>query len=108
MPRSKARPSPRKSKWLTSFRCLDGDVVTSTGFGRTLQVSESAAVLESPDAFAAGQLLALEFLLDNNQIVSARAHVRRITKGKGLFRVNIEFEKLPAKTRRLLLHPGAA
>ena len=108
MPRPKAHPSPHKSKWLTSFRCLDGEVVTSTGFGRTLQVSESAAVLESPDAFPAGQLLDLEFLLDDNQLASARARVTRITKGKGLFRVNVEFEKLPAKTRRLLLRQGAA
>ena len=107
MPRSNARPSPRRSKWLTAFRCLDGEAVTSTGFGRTLQVSESAALLESPDAFPVGQRLALEFLLDNDQLANARGRVTRITKGKSLFRVNVEFEKLPTKSRRLLTRQGA-
>lgn len=102
MARSKARPSSRKPKLLTSFRCLDGDAVTSSGFGRTLDVSDDEAVLESPDAFPLGQVLALEFLLDNDAVADARGHVTRVSKGKGLYRVKVVFDKMPAKTRRLL------
>jgi PilZ domain len=102
MPRPSSRSSARKPKLLTSFRCLDGDVVTSTGFGRTLNVGDDEVMLESPDAFPVGQVLDLEFLLDNNQIADARGHVTRINKGKGLYRVKVEFDKLSAKSRRLL------
>ncbi len=104
MPRLKSRPSKRKPKpkLLTAFRCIEKDVVTSTGFGRTLDVGDDHIMLESPDAFPVGQSLALEFLLDNDQIAQARGHVTQITKGKGMFRARVEFDKLPAKTRRLL------
>ena len=102
MAHPKSRPSTRKPKLLTSFRCVEGDVVTSTGFARTMDVGEDQVLLESPDAFPVGQSLVLEFLLDNNQIAQARGHVTRINKGKGLFRVRVEFDRLSAKTRRLL------
>ncbi len=107
MPRSKARAMPFKSKLLTSFRCLQGDTVTSAGFGRTLQVGEDQVVLESPDAFPVGQRLALEFLLDDNQLADAHGYVTRVKKGMGLYRVNVELEKLPVKTRRLLARQAA-
>jgi hypothetical protein len=102
MARSKTRPPSRKPKLLTSFRCLDGDAVTSSGFGRTLDVGDGEAMLESPDAFPVGQVLVLEFLLDNDAVADVRAHVTRISKGKGLYRVKVAFDKMPAKTRRLL------
>ena len=72
------------------------------GFGRTLNIDDDQVMLESPDAFPVGQVLDLEFLLDNNQIADARGHVTRINKGKGLYRVKVEFDKLSAKSRRLL------
>ena len=81
---------------------MEGDVVTSMGFGRTLNIDDDQVMLESPDAFPVGQVLDLEFLLDNNQIADARGHVTRINKGKGLYRVKVEFDKLSAKSRRLL------
>ncbi|MDE3089753.1 MAG: PilZ domain-containing protein [Chloroflexota bacterium] len=107
MPRSKPRPTPRKSRLLTAFRCLEGSTVTSSGFGRTLEVSADEAVLETPDAFPVGQVLMLEFLLDENQLVEAQGHVTRINKGKALYRVKVAFEEMPAKTRRLLARQAA-
>jgi hypothetical protein len=59
-------------------------------------------MLESPDAFPVGQALVLEFLLDNDQVAEARGRVTRIHKGKSLYRVKVEFDKLPARTRSLL------
>jgi PilZ domain len=102
MPRPRSRQSTSKPKLLTSFRCMEGDVVTSTGFGRTLNIGDDQIMLESPDEFPVGQVLDLEFLLDNDQIADARGHVTRINKGKGLYRVKVEFDKLSAKSRRLL------
>jgi hypothetical protein len=102
MPRPRSRPPARRPKVLTSFRCLEGDTVTSSGFGRTLDIGEGEVMLESPDAFPVGQVLDLEFLLDDDQIAGARGHVTRIHKGRGLYRVRVEIDKLPATSRRLL------
>ncbi len=102
MPRPKASLSRRKPKVLTSYRCYDGSAVTLTGFGRTLQFGANDAVLESPDKFPVGQPLLLEFLLDNDQVAHARGHVTRIGKSRGLYRVKVLFDQVPAKTRRLL------
>jgi hypothetical protein len=107
MPPKKPRPSAHKPKVLTSFRCMDGDEVTATGFGRTMDIGDNDVVLESPDAFPVGQVLALEFLLDDNKVAEANGHVTRINKGKGLYRVRVEFDKLPAKSRRLLARQAA-
>ncbi len=107
MPPKKSRPSAHKPKVLTSFRCMEGDAVTSTGFGRTMDIGDNDVVLESPDAFLVGQVLDLEFLLDDNKIADARGHVTRINKGKGLYRVKVELDKLPAKSRRLLARQAA-
>lgn len=103
----KPRPSTRQPKLLTSYRCFEGDTVTATGFGRTRAVSGTEALLESPDAFPVGQVLVLEFLLDNNQIAKARGRVTRVNKAKSLFRVQVKFDKLPVKSRRLLARQGA-
>lgn len=108
MARPKSRPSTRKPRLLTSFRCVEGGAITSTGFGRTLEVSDGQVMLESPDAFPVGQALVLEFLLDNDQVAEARGRVTRISKGKSLYRVKVEFDKLPARTRRLLARQVAA
>lgn len=102
MPRSRSRRTTSRLKVLTSFRCLEGERVTSSGFGRSLSIRDEELVLESPDAFPVGQVLDLEFLLDDDQIADARGHVTRINKGKSLYRVKIEIDKLPAKSRRLL------
>jgi len=107
MVRPKPRPSTRQPKLLTSYRCLRGDAVTATGFGRTRAVSETEALLESPDSFPVGQVLVLEFLLDNDQIAKARGHVTRVNQAKSLFRVQVKFDKLPVKSRRLLARQGA-
>ena len=104
MPPRKLRPPTHKQKVLTAFRCVEGDAVTSTGFGRTMDIGDSDVVLESPDAFPVGQVLDLEFLLDDNKVADARGHVTRINKGKGLYRVKVELDQLPAKSRRLLAH----
>ena len=100
-------PSADKPKVLTSFRWLVEGAVTATGFGRTMNIGENDVVLESPDAFLVGQVLDLEFLLDDNKIADARGHVTRINKGKGLYRVKVQFDKLPAKSRRLLARQAA-
>jgi hypothetical protein len=100
--RKPARKTSRTPKLLTSFRCLDGERVTSSGFGRALKIDRSEVMLESPDAFPVGQILKLEFLLDENRLVQARGRVTRIREGKGLYRVKIALDKLPASSRRLL------
>ncbi len=107
MPPKKSRPSTHEQKVLTSFRCIEGDTVTLMGFGRTRDIGASDVVLESPDAFPVGQVLDLEFLLDNDEIADARGHVTRINKGKGLYRVSVELDRLPPKSRRLLARQSA-
>lgn len=107
MPPKKSRPSAHKQQVLTAYRCIEGDAVILTGFGRTMDIGDSDLVLESPDAFPVGQVLDLEFLLDDNKIADARGHVTRINKGKGLYRVRVEFDKLPVKSRRLLARQAA-
>lgn len=102
MVRSKPRPSTHRAKLLTSYRCFEGEAITSTGFGRTVEVGDDGALMESPDPFPVGQLLALQFLLDGDQLADARGRVTRVKAGRGLFRVRVQFEQLPAKTRRLL------
>ena len=98
----KSRPSSHKQKVLTAFRCLEGETVTSSGFGRTMDIGDSEVMFESPDVFPVGQVLDLEFLLDNDEVADARGHVTRINKGKGMYRVRVEFDQLPPKSRRLL------
>jgi hypothetical protein len=107
MPPKKSRPSTHKQQVLTAYRCIEGDAVISTGFGRTMDIGADDVVLESPDTFPVGQVLALEFLLDDNKVADARGHVTRIHKGKGLYRVRVELDKLPAKSRRLLARQAA-
>ena len=107
MPPKKSRPSTHKQKVLTAFRCVEGDAVISTGFGRTRDIGDSDVVFESPDAFPVGQVLDLEFLLDDDKVADARGHVTRINKGKGLYRVRVELDQLPPKSRRLLARQNA-
>lgn len=107
MPPKKSHPPAHRQKVLTAFRCIEGDAVTSSGFGRTRDIGDSDVVLESPDAFPVGQVLDLEFLLDNDQVADARGHVTRINKGKGLYRVSVELDQLPPKSRRLLARQTA-
>ena len=102
MPRQRPGRSAPKSLLLTAFRCIEGDVVTATGFGRTLNIGDGEVMLESPDAFPVGQVLDLEFLLDNNQIGGVRGHVTRIHRGGGLYQVMVKFDRLSAESRRLL------
>ncbi len=102
MVRSKPRQSTHKAKLLTSYRCLEGKAIISSGFGRTVEVGNDGVLLESPDLFPVGQQLDLQFLLDGDRLAEARGRVTRVRAGRGLFRVHVEFEKLTAKTRRLL------
>ena len=107
MPPKKSRPPHHQQKVLTAFRCVEGDAVTSTGFGRTMDIGDTQVVIESPDSFPVGQVLDLEFLLDDNKIADARGHVTRINKGKALYRVKVELDQLPLKSRRLLARQSA-
>jgi len=97
------RRAPRgKLRLLTAFRCLDGDAVTSTGFARALNLSTVGALIESPDPFGVGQIVELEFLLDNNRVAQVQGQVTRVGKQKSFYHVAVGFGKIPAPTRRLL------
>ena len=95
-----AKPS-RRPRLLTSFRCIDDGVVKSSGFGRTLGLSDTEVLFESPDPFSIDQFLKLEFLLDDNIIADATGHVVEIAKADKLYKVKIELDKLSSRTRRL-------
>ncbi|MCL4393478.1 MAG: PilZ domain-containing protein [Chloroflexi bacterium] len=107
MAHTKSRVSPRRSKLLTSYRCVQDGAVTSSGFGRTVQLDGNGALLESPDAFSVGQPMVLQFLLDDDRVSEASGHVVRIRGAKGMYRVEIAFDSLPASTRRRLARQGA-
>ncbi|MBI5650706.1 MAG: PilZ domain-containing protein [Chloroflexi bacterium] len=103
MASTERRKSPRsKTQLLTAYRCLDQDQVTSTGFGRALNLSVIGALVESPDPFPVGQMLSLEFLLDNDQLAILHGRVTRIIKNKALYQAAVEFVKPPARARRLI------
>ncbi len=102
--RQERRRAPRRNKLklLTAYRSLDEGAGKQTGFARALDLSELGALLESPDSFSVGQLLSLEFLLDDNRIVQVEGHVTRQTKRNVFYRVGIQFSPVPAQNRRLL------
>ena len=91
----------RRPRLLTSFRCIDDGVVKRSGFGRTLGLSDTEVLFESPDPFSIDQFLKLEFLLDDNVIADATGHVVEIAKADKLYKVKIELDKLSSRTRRL-------
>ncbi len=91
-----------KSKLLTSFRRIEDGAPSESGFGRTLGLSENDALLESAEAFPVGQVLALEFLLDDNRVARVEGTVTRVAKTKGFYHSSIEFQKVDPKDRRLL------
>jgi hypothetical protein len=96
------RASRGNLKLLTAYRCLDAGQESHTGFVRALNLSPVGALLESPDQFALGQNLALEFLLDNNRIAQTDAYVSRVSKRAKFYHVAVEFAKVSAKARRLI------
>ena len=96
------RASRSNLKLLTAFRCLDAGKESHTGFVRALNLSPIGALLESPDEFAPGQNLALEFLLDNNQIAQTNGRVTRVTKRAKFYNIAVEFAKVSPKARRLI------
>jgi len=103
MPRTERRHAPRgKTSILTAYRCLENGNATSTGFGRTLNLSHFGALLESPDALALGQTVELEFLLDEDNLVTVTGRVSRITKAKAFCHAAVEFAGLDTKSRRLI------
>jgi len=98
------RRAPRRSvKLLTSFRSLNPAAPVQTGFVRALNLSTTGALLESPDPFAIGESLALEFLINNDRIVQATGTVTRINKKSPFYHVAVTFDKLAARTKRLIL-----
>lgn len=99
---TRSHPPARRAKLLTAYRCFEGETLVRSGFGRTVKVGDAGALLESPDPFPPGQRLALQFLLDGDQLADARGRVTQCRAHRGLFQIQLEFEKLPAKTRRLL------
>jgi hypothetical protein len=102
MSTERRRATRGKLKLLTAFRCLDAGEEAHTGFVRALNLSPIGALLESPDAFALGQSLALEFLLDNNRIAQADGRVTRVNKRDKFYRIAVEFAKVSSKVRRLI------
>ncbi len=98
------RRSPRHSvKLLTAFRSLDPAAPIQTGFVRALHLSTTGVLLESPDPFTIGESLALEFLLNNDRIAQATGTVMRINKKHPFYHVAVTFDKLAARTKRLIL-----
>jgi hypothetical protein len=103
MPRIERRQAPRgKTSILTAYRCLENGNVTGMGFGRTLNLSQIGALLEAPDVLVVEQAVELEFLLDENKLVTVMGHVTRLDKVKTFYQAAVEFDKLDAKTRRLI------
>lgn len=103
MPRLERRQAPRaKTQLLTAYRCLDNGNVTTTGFGRTLNLSRIGALLETPDPFPVGQAVSLEFLLDNNKLVTVEGDVTRVDQAKPFYNLAIKFSKLTPTARRLI------
>lgn len=106
MTTSERRRTPRKTAHLlTSFRRIENGEVTLVGFVRTLDVSEEGAQLESPDAFVVGQMLELEFLLDNDQLINLEGKVVRVVPPGGAqdqYRIGVSFAHLTRDDRRLL------
>ena len=112
--RSKTKLAPRKAsverrratrgnlKLLTAFRCLDAGKESQAGFVRALNLSPIGALLESPDKFSLGQILVLEFLLDNNRIAQTTGRVARVPKRDKFYHVAVEFAKVSLKARRLI------
>lgn len=101
MARRERRQKPRSDTNLLVSLRLEQDSGWS-GFARTLDVSETGALLESPDHFEKGQVLLMEFLLDEDRVARLRATVSRVTSVKGVQQVGVTFEKLSPETRRLL------
>ncbi|MCI0476065.1 MAG: PilZ domain-containing protein [Anaerolineales bacterium] len=101
-PAERRQASRGNLKLLTAFRCLDAGQESFTGFVRALNLSSVGALLESPDEFAPGQKLAVEFLLDNNRIAQADVRVARVTKRENFYHVAVEFTRVSAQARRLI------
>lgn len=102
-PKLAARKMPRaKVQLLTSFRCLDAGKESWTGFVRALSLSETDAVLESPDELIAGQNFVLEFLLDNNRVAPVQAQVTRVEKKGDFYHATLSFAKTSAGTRKMI------
>lgn len=103
MPRIERRQAPRgKTSILTAYRCLENGNVTGMGFGRTLNLSQIGALLEAPDVLVVEQAVELEFLLDENKLVTVMGRVMRLDKVKTFYQAAVEFDKLDAKTKRLI------
>lgn len=95
------RKARRKSvKLLTAFRYLNANQELHTGFVRTLNLSMVGALLESPDEYQVGELLSLEFLLDNNRIAKADARITRVTQADNFYHIAVEFTRVPTRARR--------
>ncbi|MCL5950671.1 MAG: PilZ domain-containing protein [Chloroflexi bacterium] len=73
-----------------------------SGFARTLDLSESGALLETPDPFQVGQSLSIELLLNEDRVVEVNATIIRITAAQGTHRVALKFEQLEPHVQRLL------
>lgn len=91
-----------KTKILTAYRCLDKDTVTTMGFGSTLSLGNTGALLEAPDPMPVGQVLELEFLLDNDQLVNVRAHVASVKHVKSFYNAEVVFDDLDDQAQRLI------
>lgn len=97
------RRAPRGNlKLLTAFRCLEADQAMRTGFVRALNLSKIGALLESPDEFAVGEKLAVEFLLDNNRIAQADVRVTRVTRHDPFYHIAVEFTRVTPKAQQLI------
>jgi len=118
MTRSPSRPKPKRVarkvpverrhaprgnlRLLTAYRCLDAGEESHTGFVRALNLSTVGALLESPDRFTLGQNLALEFLMDNNEIAQTGARVSRVSKRGKFYHIGVAFAQASPRARRLI------
>ncbi len=97
------RKSARSSaKVLVALRCLNRGKVTWSGFARTLNLSETGALLETPDRFHVDQDLSLEFLLDDDKILKVTGVITRLTRSKKMYHLGVTFSKVTARDKRLL------
>lgn len=95
------RAAPRvETNLLASYR--DSACASAAGFVRTLNLSETGALIESADPFYVGQTLRLEFLLDYDRVAKVEGRVTRVTRVAEFYRAGIAFVNVAPHMQRLL------
>ncbi len=103
MTSTERRTSPRQTtRLLVALRCMDDGQVTWSGFASTVNLSADGVLLELPDRMVVGQQVALELLLDENEVVQVAGTVKRVRPVLVGYHIAVAFEKLDAASLRLL------